>query len=187
MCVEKRILFEEFLSVSACLCFQMCWWKFVCHKFLGISTTKRILRCVCVCICVYECAHLVALYAFFSPHYWDDNDLITNFVKRIFFKWPKKKRKNKKPIYNWELLLCCEFQMLKHVQISPHRNRSDSISLRSSTSCASSLCGSPEPPGDSLRTPSRASSYCSLNETIPQVRQNINTYIRVRSTYIIII
>lgn len=69
------------------------------------------------------------------------------------------------------------FQMLKHVQISPHRNRSDSLSLRSSTSCASSLCGSPEPPSDSIRTPSRASSYCSLNEAIPQVTFNfrINT------------
>ena len=60
--------------------------------------------------------------------------------------------------------------MLKHVQISPLRNRSDSVSLRSSTSCSSSLCGSPEPPTDTLRTPSRASSYSSLNETIPQVR-----------------
>lgn len=62
------------------------------------------------------------------------------------------------------------FQMLKHVQVSPHRNRSDSLSLRSSISCASSLCGSPEPPSDIIRTPSRASSYCSLNETAPQVK-----------------
>lgn len=59
--------------------------------------------------------------------------------------------------------------MLKHVQISPHRNRSDSVSLRSTTSCASSLCGSPEPPNESMRSVSRASSYCSLNETMPQV------------------
>ncbi|KFB39154.1 hypothetical protein ZHAS_00006489 [Anopheles sinensis] len=59
--------------------------------------------------------------------------------------------------------------MLKHVQISPMRSRSDSLSMRSSTSCASSLCGSPEPPNDQLRSHSRASSYSSLNETIPQV------------------
>lgn len=59
-------------------------------------------------------------------------------------------------------------KMLKHVQISPHRNRSDSVSLRSSISSSSSLCGSPEP-HDSLRPSSRASSYCSLNETMPQV------------------
>uniref|UniRef100_A0A182M4J7 Uncharacterized protein n=1 Tax=Anopheles culicifacies TaxID=139723 RepID=A0A182M4J7_9DIPT len=58
--------------------------------------------------------------------------------------------------------------MLKHVQISPMRSRADSLSMRSSTSCASSLCGSPEPPGDQLRSHSRASSYSSLNETIPQ-------------------
>lgn len=62
--------------------------------------------------------------------------------------------------------------MLKHVQVSPHRNRADSVSLRSSTSCASSLCGSPEPPIDSMRPSSRASSYCSLSETAPQVSQN---------------
>lgn len=63
-------------------------------------------------------------------------------------------------------------QMLKHVQISPLRNRSDSVSLRSSSnasSCASSMCGSPEPPTDMQRTPSRASSYSSLNEQPPQV------------------
>lgn len=66
-------------------------------------------------------------------------------------------------------------QMLKHVHISPLRNRSDSISLRSSSSsssCASSICGSPEPPNDShTRTPSRASSYSSLNESVPQVNK----------------
>lgn len=68
------------------------------------------------------------------------------------------------------------FQMLKHVQISPLRNRSDSISLRSSTSfsssssCASSLCGSPEPSNDyDLKTSSRSSSYSSLNDSVPQV------------------
>lgn len=62
--------------------------------------------------------------------------------------------------------------MLKHVQISPLRNRSDSLSLRSASnasSCASSMCGSPEPPNDLQRTPSRASSYSSLNEQLPQV------------------
>ncbi|KAH8352377.1 hypothetical protein KR084_003747 [Drosophila pseudotakahashii] len=62
--------------------------------------------------------------------------------------------------------------MLKHVQISPLRNRSDSVSLRSSShasSCASSMCGSPEPPAELQRTPSRASSYSSLNEQLPQV------------------
>lgn len=66
-------------------------------------------------------------------------------------------------------LIILLFQMLKHVQISPHRNRADSLSLRSSTSCSSSLCGSPEPPSDHQRTPSRASSYSSLNEQISQV------------------
>ncbi|XP_055305667.1 uncharacterized protein LOC129570190 isoform X2 [Sitodiplosis mosellana] len=65
--------------------------------------------------------------------------------------------------------------MLKHVQISPHRNRSDSMSLRSATSCASSLCGSPEPPMDSLRSSSRASSYCSLDNTIPQTTIKVFT------------
>lgn len=60
--------------------------------------------------------------------------------------------------------------MLKHVQISPHRNRSDSVSLRSATSCASSMCGSPEPSIESLRPASRASSYCSLDESAPQVK-----------------
>lgn len=60
-------------------------------------------------------------------------------------------------------------QMLKHVQISPLRNRSDSLSIRSTTSCTSSLCGSPEPPSEQLRATSRASSYCSLNDTVPQV------------------
>lgn len=69
------------------------------------------------------------------------------------------------------------FQMLKHVQISPLRNRSDSISLRSSTSfssnssCASSICGSPEPLTEyDLKTSSRSSSYSSLNDSVPQVR-----------------
>ncbi|XP_052867837.1 uncharacterized protein LOC128273822 [Anopheles cruzii] len=65
--------------------------------------------------------------------------------------------------------------MLKHVQISPMRSRSDSLSMRSSTSCASSLCGSPEPPSDQLRSHSRASSYSSLNETIPQTTIKIYT------------
>lgn len=62
-------------------------------------------------------------------------------------------------------------QMLKHVQISPLRNRSDSISIRSSISCSSSLCDSPEPPQSECptRTPSRASSYSSLNESSSQV------------------
>lgn len=62
--------------------------------------------------------------------------------------------------------------MLKHVHISPLRNRSaDSISLKSSSS---SLCGSPEPPSDSHQmTPSRSSSYSSLNESIPQVNREI--------------
>lgn len=65
--------------------------------------------------------------------------------------------------------------MLKHVQISPMRSRADSLSMRSSTSCASSLCGSPEPPGEQLRSHSRASSYSSLNETIPQTTIKIYT------------
>ncbi|XP_041448185.1 uncharacterized protein LOC111076295 [Drosophila obscura] len=68
--------------------------------------------------------------------------------------------------------------MLKHVQISPLRNRSDSVSLRSSSiasSCASSMCGSPEPPTDLQRTPSRASSYSSLNEQVPQTTIKVYT------------
>ncbi|XP_023166220.2 uncharacterized protein LOC111596296 [Drosophila hydei] len=68
--------------------------------------------------------------------------------------------------------------MLKHVQISPLRNRSDSLSLRSSSnasSCASSMCGSPEPPTDMQRTPSRASSYSSLNEQLPQTTIKVYT------------
>ncbi|CAO1333798.1 unnamed protein product [Diamesa serratosioi] len=69
--------------------------------------------------------------------------------------------------------------MLKHVHISPLRNRSDSISLRStssSSSCASSICGSPEPPNDShTRTPSRASSYSSLNESVPQMLKHVHS------------
>ncbi|XP_037819896.1 uncharacterized protein LOC119609256 isoform X2 [Lucilia sericata] len=65
--------------------------------------------------------------------------------------------------------------MLKHVQISPLRNRSDSVSMRSSTSCASSMCGSPEPPSDLQRTPSRASSYSSLNEQLPQTTIKVFT------------
>ncbi|XP_017115216.1 uncharacterized protein LOC108137812 [Drosophila elegans] len=68
--------------------------------------------------------------------------------------------------------------MLKHVQISPLRNRSDSVSLRSSShasSCASSMCGSPEPPSDLQRTPSRASSYSSLNEQMPQTTIKVYT------------
>ncbi|KAM7353858.1 RA domain-containing protein rau [Cochliomyia hominivorax] len=65
--------------------------------------------------------------------------------------------------------------MLKHVQISPMRNRADSVSMRSSTSCASSMCGSPEPPSDLQRTPSRASSYSSLNEQLPQTTIKVFT------------
>ncbi|XP_030377565.1 uncharacterized protein LOC115626354 [Scaptodrosophila lebanonensis] len=67
--------------------------------------------------------------------------------------------------------------MLKHVQISPLRNRADSLSLRSSnvSSCASSMCGSPEPPNDLQRTPSRASSYSSLNEQLPQTTIKVYT------------
>ncbi|EDV31923.2 uncharacterized protein Dana_GF14299 [Drosophila ananassae] len=68
--------------------------------------------------------------------------------------------------------------MLKHVQISPLRNRSDSVSLRSSShasSCASSMCGSPEPTTDLQRTPSRASSYSSLNEQLPQTTIKVYT------------
>ncbi|XP_044315692.1 uncharacterized protein LOC108040879 [Drosophila rhopaloa] len=68
--------------------------------------------------------------------------------------------------------------MLKHVQISPLRNRSDSVSLRSSShasSCASSMCGSPEPPTELQRTPSRASSYSSLNEQPPQTTIKVYT------------
>lgn len=67
--------------------------------------------------------------------------------------------------------------MLKHVQISPLRNRSDSLSIRSTTSCTSSLCGSPEPPSEQLRATSRASSYCSLNDAVPQVIILFNLYI----------
>lgn len=59
--------------------------------------------------------------------------------------------------------------MLKHVHISPHRSQSDSVSLRSTTSCTSSMCGSPEPSIESLRPASRASSYFSLDENAPQV------------------
>lgn len=65
--------------------------------------------------------------------------------------------------------------MLKHVHISPLRNRSDSLSLRSTTSCASSICGSPEPLSELQRTPSRASSYSSLNETPPQTTIKVYT------------
>lgn len=68
-------------------------------------------------------------------------------------------------------------EMLKHVQVSPIRSRADSLSIRSSTSCASSLCGSPEPgsePPESLRSHSRASSYSSLSEPVPQVSYNCN-------------
>uniref|UniRef100_A0A1A9WX91 Ras-associating domain-containing protein n=1 Tax=Glossina brevipalpis TaxID=37001 RepID=A0A1A9WX91_9MUSC len=69
---------------------------------------------------------------------------------------------------------CCSF-MLKHVQISPLRNRSDSVSLRSSNSCASSMCGSPEPATDLPRTPSRASSYSSLSDHLPQTTIKVFT------------
>ncbi|XP_063701134.1 uncharacterized protein LOC134831347 [Culicoides brevitarsis] len=68
--------------------------------------------------------------------------------------------------------------MLKHVQVSPIRSRADSLSIRSSTSCASSLCGSPEPgsePPESLRSHSRASSYSSLSEPVPQTTLKIYT------------
>jgi hypothetical protein len=75
-------------------------------------------------------------------------------------------------------------QMLKHVQISPLRNRSDSISLRSSTSfslnssCASSLCGSPEPSSNDydLKTSSRSSSFSSLNDAAPQVKEILHCH-----------
>lgn len=76
--------------------------------------------------------------------------------------------------------------MLKHVQISPLRNRADSISLRSTTSfssnssCASSLCGSPEPSNDfELKASSRSSSYSSLNESVPQVMNGISIIIKM--------
>lgn len=82
------------------------------------------------------------------------------------------------------------FQMLKHVQISPLRNRSDSISLRSSTSfssnssCASSLCGSPEPSNEyELKASSRSSSYSSLNESVPQVRQTFCNFLQLCGNY----
>ncbi|XP_070495108.1 uncharacterized protein rau [Chironomus tepperi] len=73
--------------------------------------------------------------------------------------------------------------MLKHVHISPLRNRSDSISLRSSTSfssanssCATSLCGSPEPSSEyELKTSSRSSSYSSLSESVPQTTLKVYT------------
>ncbi|KAH8375077.1 hypothetical protein KR093_003280 [Drosophila rubida] len=68
--------------------------------------------------------------------------------------------------------------MLKHVQISPMRNRSDTASLRSSSNasfCSNSICGSPEPPTELQRTPSRASSYSSLNEQPPQTTIKVYT------------
>ncbi|KAH8413942.1 hypothetical protein KR009_000640 [Drosophila setifemur] len=68
--------------------------------------------------------------------------------------------------------------MLKHVQISPVRNRSDSVSLRffsHTISCGSSMCDSPEPAVDLQRTPSRASSYISLNEQLPQTTIKVYT------------
>lgn len=49
------------------------------------------------------------------------------------------------------------------------------MSLRSSTSCSSSICGSPEPPSEIQRTPSRASSYSSLNEQLPQTTIKVFT------------
>lgn len=76
------------------------------------------------------------------------------------------------------------FQMLKHVQISPLRSRCDSVSLRSSTSfssnsCASSLRGSPELSNEyELKMSSRSSSYSSLNESLPQVRNAVNLIVR---------
>ncbi|KAG5674805.1 hypothetical protein PVAND_004753 [Polypedilum vanderplanki] len=75
--------------------------------------------------------------------------------------------------------------MLKHVHISPLRNRSDSISLRSSTSfsssnnssCATSLCGSPEPSNSEyeLKASSRSSSYSSLSDSVPQTTLKVYT------------
>ncbi|CRL00428.1 CLUMA_CG013694, isoform A [Clunio marinus] len=72
--------------------------------------------------------------------------------------------------------------MLKHVHISPLRNRLDSISLRSSatlsssSSCTTSLCGSPEPHSDTqLNTQSRSSSYTSLTESISQTTLKVYT------------
>lgn len=64
--------------------------------------------------------------------------------------------------------------MLKHVHTSPLRNRSDSISLHSTTSSASSSkCSSPEPTNEpQTRILSKASSYLSLTESVPQVRNN---------------
>ncbi|KAG5674804.1 hypothetical protein PVAND_004752 [Polypedilum vanderplanki] len=68
-------------------------------------------------------------------------------------------------------------KMLKHVHISPLRSRSDSISRSStmsslnSSSCTISLRGSPEP----HLTPSRSSSYTSLNESIAQATLKVYT------------
>lgn len=76
--------------------------------------------------------------------------------------------------------------MLKHVQISPLRNRSDSVSLRSNNSCASSMCGSPEPSTDLPRTPSRASSYSSLSDHLPQVRTIMAIYFKSFNLMIIL-
>uniref|UniRef100_A0A1A9X274 Ras-associating domain-containing protein n=1 Tax=Glossina brevipalpis TaxID=37001 RepID=A0A1A9X274_9MUSC len=58
--------------------------------------------------------------------------------------------------------------MLKHVQISPLRKRSDSVSLRSNNSCASSMSGNAEVAADLPRTPSRSSSYLCLSDYLPQ-------------------
>lgn len=52
-------------------------------------------------------------------------------------------------------------QMMKHVQLSPYRSRADTVSLSSTVSYSSA---SPEPLG------SRSSSYSSLSEAAPQVR-----------------
>lgn len=73
--------------------------------------------------------------------------------------------------------------MLKHVHISPLRNRADSISLRSSTSfsstnssCTTSLCGSPEPSSEyELKASSRSSSYSSLSDSVSQTTLKVYT------------
>ncbi|KAH8273994.1 hypothetical protein KR044_007414 [Drosophila immigrans] len=68
--------------------------------------------------------------------------------------------------------------MLKHVQISPLRNRSDTVSLRSSGNvsiCANSMCCICDPARELNRTPSRASSYSSLNEQLPQTTIKVYT------------
>ncbi|XP_060665326.1 uncharacterized protein LOC132797579 [Drosophila nasuta] len=77
--------------------------------------------------------------------------------------------------------------MLKHVQISPMRNRSDTVSLRSSSNvslCASSICDSSDPSLELQRTPSRASSYSSLTEQLPQTTIKVYTnYLKIDIEY----